>query len=194
MPDPSPAAPPTRGRLGALATWIAGHERLVLLAAAGFQVAVLAGMGLLRLTPLLTGDAILVRAVPVDPRDVFRGDYVVLGYEFSNVPPGGIEGLPAADGTDERGWAGRPVYVTLEPEPDGRHWRGGRVSVTPPAGGKFLRGTLAAPGRIEFGIESYFVQEGKGREYERALRDRRLSAELAVTADGRAALRGLRID
>lgn len=187
------AANTTRGRFAAVATWVVKHERQVLLAAAGFQVAVLAAMGLLRLTPLLTGDTILVRAVPVDPRDVFRGDYVILGYEFSNVPPGGVEGLPV-NWTDATEWRGRTVYVMLVPEPDGRHWRGDRVSVTRPAAGKFLRGTLVGPGRIEFGIESYFVQEGKGKEYEQALRGRRLSAELAVTADGRAALRGLRVE
>jgi hypothetical protein len=89
---------------------------------------------------------------------------------------------------------GRTVYVALVPDSDGRHWSGGPVSVRPPAGGKHLRGTIVAPGRIEFGIESYFVEEGKGKEYERAIRDRRLSAELAVTADGLAVLRGLRTD
>ena len=41
--------------------------------------------------------------------------------------------------------------------------------------------------RIEFGIESYFVQEGKGQDYEDASATTALSAEVAVAADGRAA-------
>jgi uncharacterized membrane-anchored protein len=47
---------------------------------------------------------------------------------------------------------------------------------------------------MEFGIESYFVEEGTGRRYEQAIRDRHLSAELAVTSGGQAALKGLRIE
>ena len=87
------------------------------------------------------------------------------------------------------------MYVTLVPEPDGHHYRGGAVSITPPpAGVKSIRGTLRDRSRIEFGIESYFVQEGKGKDYEDAIRSRRLSAEVALTPDGRAALRGLRIE
>lgn len=68
---------------------------LVFLGAVGFQVIVLAAMIGLRLTPLLTGDTILVRVAPVDPRDLFRGDHVVLAYEFSRVPAA-TEGLPGS--------------------------------------------------------------------------------------------------
>ncbi len=48
--------------------------------------------------------------------------------------------------------------------------------------------------RIEFGIESYFVEEGKGRDIERAIRDKKVSAEVALTVDGKAALKGLKIE
>jgi uncharacterized membrane-anchored protein len=54
-----------------------------------------------------------------------------------------------------------------------------------------MKGTVAKPGSIEFGIESFFVQEGKGKEYEEARTARRLSAEVALTADGVARLKGL---
>ena len=87
------------------------------------------------------------------------------------------------------------MYVELEPEADDLHYRGGIVSTSlPMPGTRFIQGTLADPSRIEFGIESYFVQEGKGKEYEKAIRDHRLSAEVALTSSGQAALRGLRIE
>ena len=35
------------------------------------------------LMTLTTGETILLRVVPVDPRDLFRGDYVILSYEIS---------------------------------------------------------------------------------------------------------------
>jgi uncharacterized membrane-anchored protein len=174
--------------------WIKGHERLVLLAAAAFQVIFLVAMIGLRVTPLLAGDTIFVRVVPVDPRDLFRGDYVVLGYDFSRVPPAGIDGLEESYGQREQQWLGLPVYVTLVPEPDGKHWRAEKFSISQPTSGKYLRGRITGPGRLEFGIEAYYLQEGQGSKYEEAMRDRRLAAEIAVTADGHAALRGLRIE
>ena len=113
MPDPviQGVEPPSRAD-GFLA-WIKGHERLVLLAAAAFQVIFLVAMIGLRVTPLLAGDTIFVRVVPVDPRDLFRGDYVVLGYDFSRVPPAGIDGLEESYGQRKQQWLGLPVYVTL---------------------------------------------------------------------------------
>jgi uncharacterized membrane-anchored protein len=171
------------------------RERLVLGIAVGFQIAVLLTMIALRATPLLTGSTILVRVVPVDPRDFFRGDYVMLSYEFSRIPSQGIEGLPQEPAQrNTREWLGRDVYVSLVPETDGRHWRTEKISLRPPASGVYLRGVIADFGRLSFGIEAYYVQEGTGREYEEAILNRRLSAELAVTEDGQAALRGLHID
>lgn len=169
------------------------HERPILIAAIAFQIVILLAMTIPRATPLLTGETILLRVVPVDPRDLLRGDYVILSYEISRVPPGGIPGLvesgplgPSQDAT---------VYVTLVPEPDGQHYRGGPVGLTPPAGSqKYIRGTVRDRFRIEFGIESYFVQEGRGKPYEDAIRNRGLSARIALAPDGQAALRGLVIE
>jgi uncharacterized membrane-anchored protein len=181
-------------RVDGFLAWIKGHERLVLLAAAACQVLVLVAMIGLRVTPLLAGETIFVRVVPVDPRDLFRGDYVVLSYDFSRVPPAGIEGLADSDWQREQQWLGLTVYVTLVPEADGRHWRAESFSISQPTRGKYLRGRITGPGRLEFGIEAYYLQEGQGSKYEEAVRDRRLAAEIAVTAEGHAALRGLRIE
>jgi uncharacterized membrane-anchored protein len=84
------------------------------------------------------------------------------------------------------------VYVTLVPEGDGRHYRGGPILIDRPAANvTFIKGTLTDPSRIRFGIESYFVQEGKGRDYEDAMRSGRMWAEVALAGDGDARLRGL---
>jgi uncharacterized membrane-anchored protein len=119
----------------------------------------------------------------------------VLGYEFSRIPPQGIEGLPKERSrANTSKWLGKDVYVTLVPDTDGRHWRTETMSLQQPAEGTYIRGTLMDFGRLEFGIEAYYVQEGTGREYEEAMRNHQLSAELAVTKDGQAVLRGLRIE
>lgn len=167
-----------------VAAWLGRREKLVLLLGCTFQLLVLVAMIALRMVPLLTGDTLLLRVFPVDPRDMFRGDYVVLSYDFSR-PPGAFP-TNAMNGTT--------VYAQLEPEADGRHWRTAGFSTTPPAQGKFIRGRLIAGNRAEFGIESYYVQEGQGPKYEQPLRSRRVSAVVSVTSDGQAALKGLQID
>ena len=169
--------------------WLKGHERGVLIAAAVFQVVFLVGMIADRAGPLLGGRTVLLRTVPVDPRDLLRGDYVTLNYEISRVAPGSLAV------TNPSQWIGRTVYVTLVPEGDGRHYRGGAILTERPAANiTFIKGTLTDPSRIRFGIESYFVQEGKGRDYEEAIRRGRMWAEVALAADGDARLRGLVIE
>jgi uncharacterized membrane-anchored protein len=168
------------------------RERAILLAGVGFQLVVLVGMIVTRAVPHLTGEAILVRVVPVDPRDMFRGDYVTLAYDFSRIPPGGIPALPRdAVYSSSSEWQGRTVYVSLVPEGDGKHRKASAYSLTQPTSGKYLRGTMGNSGRLEFGIESYYVQEGKGRQYEDAVRRRRLSAEILVAPNGQATLKRL---
>lgn len=193
MPEATVHVDELRRRLDSILGWIRRYERYILLAAVVFQVLVLLTMIGLCLLPRLTGETILVRVGPVDPRDLFRGHYLVLSYDFSRAL-GGIEGLPGTYWEHEQEWLGRTVYVTLVQEPDGKHWRAEKFSIYQPQEGRYLRGRIVGAGLLEFGIESYYLQEGQGQQFEEAIRQGRLAAELAVTADGQAALRGLRIE
>ncbi len=169
--------------------WLKDHHRAVLLLGGALQVIVLVSMIVICVMPSVTGETVLLRTVPVDPRDLFRGDYVILNYEISRIPSEGISGQLGQVGVFEQG---RTVYVSLVPEDDGRHWRADRFSFEQPSG-LSIRGTITRGRRIEFGIESYFVQEGEGLKYERAVRQG-LSARVAVAPDGKAALTGLVIE
>jgi uncharacterized membrane-anchored protein len=173
--------------------WLKGRERKILLVTVAAQLLILVGMIALRSVPLLTGQTVLVRVMPVDPRDLFRGDYVILSYQFSRTSPDKIEGLAV----NERGrsrWEGQTVYVPLVADSDQVHMRAEKVTAVKPEAGLFLKGQMGRYGSLQFGIESYYVQEGSGHRFEQAIRDRKLSAELAVTSGGQAALRGLRIE
>ena len=117
-----------------------------------------------------------------------RGDYVTLSYDISRMSPAMMGGKSPGDASN------RKVYVSLEPEPDGRHFKGSAASFTRPATGPYIQGTVAGWGRINFGIESYYVQEGQGHDYEKAVRERRLSAEVVLGHDGLPSLRGLVIE
>ena len=164
------------------------NEKTILLAGVAFQIVILLAMIMTPLTTVIYGDTILLRVEPVDPRDLFRGDYVILTYEFSRVPPQEIPGLELSD------FQGQPIFVEIVPDEDGKHWRASQFSLQRPSNAKFLRGRLAGWGRIEFGIESYFVQEGEGLRYENAVRNGRLSAEVSLDGNGKAVLRRLLVD
>ncbi|MBV9464143.1 MAG: GDYXXLXY domain-containing protein [Verrucomicrobiae bacterium] len=170
--------------LNAAMGWMEARKMRLALFAGALQLAVLLAMILGRLAPLATGETLLVRVVPADPRDIFRGDYVTLNYGFTR--------LPENSGFEYS--YGQPVYVTLVPDADGKHWKMDRFSLTRPATGKYLRGSTAGWGRAEFGIEAFFVQEDQGKKYEDAIRSRKVSAEIAVTHAGHAALKRLVVE
>src|SRR5258705_10409827 len=56
------------------------------------QTSVLAYMVIDRVTLLKSGREITLPIIPVDPRDLFRGEYVRLGYGVSTVPMRLLEG------------------------------------------------------------------------------------------------------
>jgi uncharacterized membrane-anchored protein len=173
------------GPLERLAETLTSHQKCVLLAGFAFQVIVLLTMIGQRAWVHVSGETYYVRVQPVDPRDLFRGDYVTLGYDFSRVPHELVSQQPGD---------ARSIYVTLVPAGDGKHSIAGQYLLHAPADGTpYLKGRVDASGRAEYGIESFFVQEGKGRAYEEAVRSRRLTAEIVVTRDGKAALRQLHI-
>ncbi len=155
-------------------------ERIAIAAAVGLQLVLLVGMILGKTVPYLGARTVLLRVVPVDPRDFFRGDYVILSYDFTRL------------GSDFN--PGETVYVPLVPDADGRHYHHGPISRNPPAAGLYIQGVAGSSWRATYGIESYYVQEKTGHDYEAAARSGTLWAEVALDAAGRARVKGLVIE
>src|SRR5437867_3948101 len=88
-------------------------EIKLLVAVVVAQVAILAGMIVLDGLPLVLGERVKLKVVPVDPRDFFRGDYVVLSYDFSRFDPASFSGTPARPQFNpyDPEWAGREIFV-----------------------------------------------------------------------------------
>jgi uncharacterized membrane-anchored protein len=126
---------------------------------------------------LATGKEILLDVRPVDPNDPFRGEYVALTYPIARVggPPG----------TD----TGDTVYVSLYPSGD--VWNAAGASRSKPSGGTFIRGRVRSFRGIEFGIESFYVEEGQAAKYERAIRSGNVRAKVVLDDDGGARLKDL---
>ena len=158
------------------------------------------------------GREIVLPVTPVDPRDLFRGDYVILGYAVAQVPgPAGESGKldpgPIVPGKATPAAALRPrtpLYATLEQQADGG-WQAVASSRTHPGSvatnqvvlqGRTNERPWSRPGTVQlrYGIESYFVPEGQGRELEKLVRDKKIAAVIAIDAKGRAAIKGLMVD
>ncbi len=177
--------------------------------AVALQVMVLVGMTGIRAYTLATGTRILLKTLPVDPRDLFRGDYVRLRYEISELHAGQIRL------EDHEYRRGDVIWVVLEP--GSPYWHAVAAGHTRP---RPASGQVVAQGRVryaynwtppsenpddpqhpdkdrtpaptdlrlevEYGIESFFVPEGQGRPLERP--EIRLDVEVAVDRFGHAAI------
>ncbi len=152
-----------------------------------FQLLLLIGLIAYKQVTLLTGQPILLKTIPVDPRDLFRGDYVVLDYEISH--------LEAWHWRDVSFSKGDKVYVTLRRE--GRFWVAASARSIPPEGDRvFIQGNVSAVAdydiTVQYGIESYFVPEGTGLELEREAGEG-LIVEAMVDRHGRAVIKRVHI-
>src|SRR4029453_16093542 len=84
------------------------NRRRMLWAAVTLQVALLLGLGYPPMVTLASGKVVTFDTTPVDPWDMFRGDYVILSYAFNNVP------------TTEHFLHGQHVYTVLRKDTTGK--------------------------------------------------------------------------
>jgi uncharacterized membrane-anchored protein len=154
-----------------------------------------------RQSMLDAGRVVTLKVVPVDPRDIFRGDYVVLNYDVSRVDVHVVAG-------DDEFQSGDTAYVTLKQ--NGEYWGAVAISHKPPTDASGLvtlkanvsyqdpvvaapnAGDLARWVSLSYGVESYFVPQGTGHAIEEEARKGVLSVDVAVDANGRAAIKAMR--
>jgi len=163
------------------------------------QIAVLAWMVWDRVRLLSTGREIVLEVVPVDPRDLFRGDYVILSYDISRVR------IPLIK---NRLNVGSVVFATLQKAKDGK-WKFYAAGPERPESvssdqvvlkGRVRYASISSrqgsgfPTVLNYGIESFFVPEGRGRELEKLIGKKKLAALIAVDKSGNAAIKGLIVD
>ncbi len=148
-----------------------------------FQVGVVATMAISREWILATGTPMLFQTAPIDPRDIFRGDYVRLSYMFSSVPAAMLDEDILEKGLRK----GQKVYLTLGKDVNGVA-RGERLSLSPPEGSPYIIGRSRYhwpyryyrkqppekrkkvslwPVAVKYGIEQYYVEQGRGLEIEK---------------------------
>ena len=204
--SPAPAAEPSLDLpwLERAFTAVTSRARPVVLVAALLQCLGLLWMAWNHSRPSEVGQRFVLRCQAIDPRDLMRGEYVTLGYEFSNPNPEDIKRLNREwiqlSGDDRRGdvesyWIlpeDTAVYVPLMVDAKGLA-SGGTPTLKRPESGPYLKGYAGTRrfGQIRFGIEAFYVKEGTGNTWEKLRNQGQLVAEIGVLPDGRAGLVGL---
>jgi uncharacterized membrane-anchored protein len=151
--------------------------------AAALQTAVLGHMVESRASILRSGADIKLKTLPVDPRDLLRGDYVILSYPISTIPKAIVTGeVPTS--------SGRVRLAGL--------WTATEASfgaLAPQEGSVVLRslpfeyysvaeGALPETLFVTYGLERYYVPEGEGKVLEDARNQEELEVEARVSQDG----------
>ena len=157
-------------------------KSLLVMSAITFQVASVAMIAVSKERILATGQEIILQTAPIDPRDIFRGDYVRLNYLFSKIPAQQLDEGITGNGLRK----GQKVYLSLTVDRNGIT-QGNRLFSTPPPDATFLSGRVKAhwpyknyrkhkrpeltmmglrPVSVKYGIERYYVEQGKGLEME----------------------------
>lgn len=165
---------------------------------AGVQTAALGYMIESRASILRSGRDVLLKTVPVDPRDLLRGDYVILSYDISRLQPELFKGDTPKQSEEAR------VYVRLQRQLDG-FWAATEASFAPlsPAGDSVVLRSLPftyypssalSSVNVEYGIERFYVPEGEGRTLEEARNAEALSVNIRVDAKGKAQIREIAVN
>ncbi len=157
------------------------------------QSAWLLGMVAVQEHALATGKVILLETARIDPRDLLRGDYLILNYKISDVPTNLFSPPVTKDLPD-----GTKIYIALAPATN-QLYAVVKASTNPlvPAANEVLlqgRSTWArwnAPTNsihVEYGLERFYVAEGTGNPAGN------LTAQVVVPASGRGRVKEVFVD
>lgn len=176
-----------------------GRRWLILaaIAVAVVQIGVLFSMIAGRAAILRDGREVVLEVRPIDPRDLLRGDYIVLDYNISTISaallgPAQAAAQTAPDKTlfvrlkaDDAGiWQPIAARYGAKPEPAAGE---GEVDIRGVAGNSWRNDSATIS--VNYGIERFYVPEGEGRAIERNINVRAFRMKVAVAADGAAQIK-----
>ncbi|ORI07926.1 hypothetical protein A3835_05470 [Campylobacter concisus] len=168
----------------------------VLIVAVVFQILLIVIMLGYALMPLYFGQEVRVRVNLYDPRDLFRGNYVDLNYEFSNFHSRNFdendEDNRYIDQYDERVRDGARVYAVLKPDVNGTY-SFAKFSIRKPENGVFLAGRYDGYSLVKYGIEHFYMSPDSAANTEDEMREEDVHAYaiLMVMDNGKARLKDL---
>lgn len=154
---------------------------------------------------LNTGTPVVLETQPIDPRSLFRGDYVRLNYKINT--------LHLADLSYDRDFKKHErIYVVLDKgdpywQPVSLHHKRPVIPIHQVA----IKGEVRWVGRqrwnpalgsweeidhvlVRYGIENYFVPEGEGLALERPKPDEKISVLVAIDKFGNAGIKSVLVN
>ena len=141
---------------------------------------------------LSTGTEVLLETRPIDPRSLFRGDYVRLNYSINRLDSSQLDGDNSFKKHDT-------LYVRLKQA--GKYWKPVSLHHQQPSQNSnevFIKGTVRYTRKkgksdavidIKYGIENYFVPEGEGMALERPKPGEKVDIQVAVDQFGQSGIK-----
>ncbi|MFY9611183.1 MAG: GDYXXLXY domain-containing protein [Blastocatellia bacterium] len=162
---------------------------IAFIAAVAVQALILVGVPARKAITLASGKSAVLKVEPVDPYSILSGYYVTLAYEINRVAS--FPNAPELSDGDE-------CYAVIEMGEDGT-WKPVSLERELPENLADDRAALLGRiryGRIEYGIEEFFIPETKRDAIADDLRVNREKARVDIKIDGsgHAALERLRIE
>jgi uncharacterized membrane-anchored protein len=165
----------------------------IFIAVLALQAAWVIGTSAVQEARLRSAVVIHLETVPVDPRDLLRGDYVILRYKIST-----LDAALFAGGISQSPSPGTTVYVRLEKS--GEFHTAAAASFQPLEADTehpVVRAKVSAQWwgpqttnvvHLDYGLERYFVREGTGNP------TGKLTVDASVPHSGNAAIRQVYVD
>ncbi len=151
-----------------------------------FQVGAVATIVISKESILQSGKQLTLQTAPIDPRDIFKGDYVKLDYNFSSIPCHKLDSKIKQYGLKK----GQKVYLSIMIDEYGLG-QADELLITAPDDKVYLAGYVRShwpykkyefnavtqidcyqknhPVNVKFGIEQYYVEQGQGKVLESIL-------------------------
>jgi uncharacterized membrane-anchored protein len=141
---------------------------------------------------LASGKEVLLKTVPIDPRDLFKGDYVILSYGISTLD---LKTIPADNDSFQKNTS---IFVELNNDNPNLPAKPVKLHHKTPTNGKpFITGKIQSTGsklHVTYeDIERYYVPEGTGGVIERA-RGKGVLVKVALNTEGKPLIKQVLID
>lgn len=145
---------------------------------------------------ILSSDTVVVlETKPIDPRSLFRGDYVRLNYTINELKLDDISGDHVFKKNDivyivlqqaDQYWSARAIYLKKKSVPEDKQYPLIQGIVK-----RVKSDTITTTLSVSYGIENYFVPEGEGLKFERPEPGDKVTLEIALDKDGKAVIKAL---
>ena len=142
-----------------------------------FQILLIIAMLAYALMPLYLGKEIKVRVNLYDPRDLFRGNYVNLSYDFSNLQQSKFDEKTGVEIYiyDRNFSKNDEIYAVLKQDANATY-AFDKFSFTKPKDALFLAGKFDGYSLVKYGIEEFYMPTKKAKQTEREMMDQDVDA------------------